>query len=535
MAKFLVKRTQQELAITFFDRFKTAIADPNCKDLQTLFPATFAALNTIGDQIYYYDAYIQTLRESFEKDLRDLSSHLPSIIENHPDYFAKHPELQAILLSAFYIATALENEQSFGLILRDYSLTYLNGVNPSIKASVKTLRLISESLRDTAVFTQANAYWVSAQQIQALVNNPIAFKIYLGLLYQEATIDTIQFGNGVTLTGILAAVEPKFTVYVNGYTRYFTNLGSRMNTLTDLINKHSTIMNDSAKLEQYYQYISSGIDLLESASDVSDLGLGDSTISMDHVFFEHAQDSLAKYIGTVRSAANIVWDVKRRSYASAVMNAASIYQAVVLDNSTQTSTNLLKYGTFMATIVQADNSDEVEQAIEAMALPAGSSRIKRESPFNVSLNSYVGGFMGEEIIEGASNNGGINSFGATAVVGVSISEAHSFLFIPGDCLFFSTSVFMSLVDLGAITSYRATHDSTQSIPTIQLKDIFSPGVFLSFGLDQTPISLNFGYQVGPLLRSIQASQGSYTNAYHRWGFSICVDIPLLDFYTKPKN
>jgi hypothetical protein len=67
---------------------------------------------------------------------------------------------------------------------------------------------------------------------------------------------------------------------------------------------------------------------------------------------------------------------------------------------------------------------------------------------------------------------------------------------------------------------------------VQLKDIFSPGVFVSFGFDRTPLSLNIGYQVGPLLRKIDSSRGSFTNAYSRWSVSLCVDIPLIDFYTK---
>jgi len=43
----------------------------------------------------------------------------------------------------------------------------------------------------------------------------------------------------------------------------------------------------------------------------------------------------------------------------------------------------------MAVLLLQKNSDDVEAAIEAAALPVGSSRIKRASAFNVSLNAYT--------------------------------------------------------------------------------------------------------------------------------------------------
>ncbi len=85
----------------------------------------------------------------------------------------------------------------------------------------------------------------------------------------------------------------------------------------------------------------------------------------------------------------------------------------------------------MATIVQAKNTDDVEKAIEAFALPTGSARIKRESPFNVSLNAYCGLFIGHEKIKGVEEDkpNKWNSYGVSAPIGISINKGKS-CFVP---------------------------------------------------------------------------------------------------------
>src|SRR5204863_2622585 len=85
LAKFLVKRTKEELSIAFFDRFKKII--DSAKDLKTLFPQTASLLDVIGDEVYNYQNYIQNLREAFKEDIEALDKNLPGIIDNHRSFF----------------------------------------------------------------------------------------------------------------------------------------------------------------------------------------------------------------------------------------------------------------------------------------------------------------------------------------------------------------------------------------------------------------------------------------------------------------
>ena len=141
LAKFLVKRTMQELNIAFFEKFKTFIS--KYPDLQSVFPHTYVALTIIGDEIYNYEAYIQTLRESFEKDLKVLDENLPKIIQNHPVFFAENPALAATLQSGCYIAGALKDKVHPGDLLKNYPTKYLDSLNKNWKASIQTLQLFS--------------------------------------------------------------------------------------------------------------------------------------------------------------------------------------------------------------------------------------------------------------------------------------------------------------------------------------------------------------------------------------------------------
>ncbi len=188
-AKFIVKRTKQELNAAFFDKFKESIS--KSPDLQSVFPQTYNALILIGDQIYNYQAYIQTLRESFEKDLSALTEHLPSIIENHPGFFTQHPELTFIINSSDYVATQLRDKEHPGEILANFPLDDLDAIpdavwNKGLKGTIQSLQLISESLRDTVSGDNAN-YWINTKQLNKITTNQLALKIYFGLLRLRAS------------------------------------------------------------------------------------------------------------------------------------------------------------------------------------------------------------------------------------------------------------------------------------------------------------------------------------------------------------
>ncbi|MGB0176037.1 MAG: hypothetical protein ACPF9D_02655, partial [Owenweeksia sp.] len=99
----------------------------------------------------------------------------------------------------------------------------------------------------------------------------------------------------------------------------------------------------------------------------------------------------------------------------------------------------------------------------------------------------------------------------------------------------SLSLFLSIVDVGALASFRFDDPETESVPDIELKDIISPGAFFVVGLNKMPLSIGAGAQIGPNLHDVNATTVStVSDHYVRYSIFLAVDIPILNFYTKPR-
>lgn len=527
-AKFLVKRTKEELNVAFFTKFYEEINKEEYKDARTLFPQTYLTLTAIGNEVYNYQVYINTLRESFEKDLNSLLDNLPGAINdgNYSTFFDQHPDIKATCLSAIYIGSSLKAKVHPGRIITEYDISLLNNVDKNIKASVQTLQLFSESLRSSGT----DHYWIKADSVKLLLNDTVLAKIYFGLLYQQAIAENINFTFG-SLHNLLATALIASADNMEKYNAFIEDFIRQTSGLTDAIANLSGKEADKVTFADYYNFYNSTLNVIEYAVKVADLPVIKDSINI-------SRDAINKYISLVRTGGNIALDISRRNYSSAVLNVYTLYNFALETFGTNAQTNpgkvkqfFLKYGSFAAALSQAENSDEVAAAIEAVALPSGSSRVKRETAFNVSLNAYTGLFIGHENIKGIKDDKFFNAYGVAAPIGVAVSTGQKHM---------SYSLFVSLVDLGVVAAYRFKDNTTAQVPTIQLKDIFSPGAFISVGLPRCPVSVNLGAQMGPNLRKIdnndtsQPSLDNNYNIYWRYSLSFCVDIPLLNFYTKSK-
>ena len=88
----------------------------------------------------------------------------------------------------------------------------------------------------------------------------------------------------------------------------------------------------------------------------------------------------------------------------------------------------------------------------------------------------------------------------------------------------------------------------QHLPETTLKNILAPGVYLIYGIPTWPVSIGIGAQRGPQLREIRINQqlidadGIVTQGLEnviesdgwRYGFTLAVDIPIINFYTKSR-
>lgn len=202
--------------------------------------------------------------------------------------------------------------------------------------------------------------------------------------------------------------------------------------------------------------------------------------------------------------------------------------AVVEQNELKWLEGLIKYGNFMAGLVDADTPEDAKNLIQSVALPSGSTTIKKNSNFNVSINGYLGAsyrFDYDSKAEMAWNA----QWAVSAPIGISLSTG----FGKGGSL----SLTGVLIDVGAIVDYQLSNDSTYINSKITFGNLFSPGGYIVYGMAWgLPISIGVGAQYGPGLSSIDSGNNTVVNSPNwRFGAFISVDIPFFNIYNKPKR
>jgi len=199
-----------------------------------------------------------------------------------------------------------------------------------------------------------------------------------------------------------------------------------------------------------------------------------------------------------------------------------------------------RYGLFMANMAGAKSPEEVEEILENVTLPVGSSSIKKNARFNVSLQSYLGAYYLPNPASGDLATAWNDPFGVHAPIGISFSTGFG---RAG-----SVSLFGSLLDIGAVVDYRlrseqvVKDDGSMTTATvrdykIQLGQIFSPGAYLVYGFPfKLPLAFGLGSQYGPGLTQLKTDGGTVLNN-PKWRFNLflSVDMPLLTFRNWRKN
>lgn len=619
-AKFIVKRTKEELSISFFMKFKAELEKSEYSDLKILFPATHGIFQTIDKDIYNYSTYINSLREAFRDDLKTLDEHFPGIVDNNPRFFQKdgHFIYGAGLKSACFVVSSLRHNMHPGDILQAYPTQFLDGASgPNekktlqlLKGYIQTLQLLSESLQKDP--TAGDSYWAEKKEIGQLVGDKNALQIYLGLVIQRSLTNygEIVYAGNETFYKMVNTKENanQFNNNFPLFKQFLLTFSNRLHELTKLINDSEKPASDSLRIELYAKFFKSTAALLEFSFTAAELPyIKDIPAIKDLDLVEKGK--IRSYFKVCDQATDLVTAVNRKRYAEVVNHAVSIYEIVVHQPATSASvegavelsrrekvkladnlirvkntkepvqkfmeedpvikekkgntsvedvtesknvvSKLLKYGAFMASMVNAKNSDEIAEIIESAALPAGSARIKRETYFNVALNAYCGAFLGKEKIGSLENDDDDlkpNVYGVTAPIGFSVNFGKRGVLplaktiskaISGKAALknnWSHSLFISVIDIGTLAAFRFQNSEVKEVPSIEFKDIISPGIFWSIGFPKTPISLNLGAQVGPNLREVTADANRYADeSYVRYSAAICVDIPLLNLYTRSEK
>lgn len=529
LAKFLIKRGKEELNIAFFTRMKNFLDDPAHPECKTLFPATTAMLENILS--YQYAEFIQSLREAFQSDLANLIVNLNQLIDL-PKFqllLKNLPEIRIAIRSA-KIVSELSQSATYKPLNPAVVIDHLAGlaewqdIHPNLAGSWKLLNVISQSVLNN----EGDHIWVTLGELNGLVNDSIKLRIFLGLLYQKTA--GIEFVNGTEKISVQTFLTKNAgNIYtVSNLVENFALLANDIDrTIADLKDKNGPLTDDD-----FYSYIGKAINITEYGFTIAN----------------QVKPGVAnnEYIVMARNANDLYKSIYSKNYSVAAMNLYNILDKIFVHakdlakekitrkslvaadsvNLVQAVSNnsfpdqklvngILKYGNFLASIVKAESSDEVQNAIEAAALPAGSYSIKQKAVFNISLNGYIG--YAWDFGHGS---------GVYAPLGFTF--ATRLTKIGG-----SVGVFISLIDVGSVASYRLSNGTTDSLKQqIRLESIFSPGAQLMIGIPKTPIALFGGWRLTP--KQFYSKQDGFTVIDHKSAFNagIVIDIPITTIFNK---
>lgn len=226
-----------------------------------------------------------------------------------------------------------------------------------------------------------------------------------------------------------------------------------------------------------------------------------------------------------------------------VMTAANELYAKIYPNQMLARLNVARRAAaIFQDIILAKGSAELSTVIEKYAMPVGSYKVKRRSPWSVDLNAYFGLYGGYEWIQssalGNSAKGGW-VVGLTAPIGFSFSwaafakgyaaEADNHYSLKKGIRRYrgsSHTISATIIDIGAVVSYRLSNNADKPLPaSVTWGQVVAPGLAYRLGLKNTPLCLHLGMQYAPQLRTI--NQLKYQNTL-RSTLGLTFDLPLIN-------
>ncbi len=232
--------------------------------------------------------------------------------------------------------------------------------------------------------------------------------------------------------------------------------------------------------------------------------------------------------------------------------------ALFFEHDRQAVKTIRKLSGFLNDAALAQGDKQLAKVVESYALPTGSYKRKRNHWQSVDLNAFAGPYVGYEKTAASkvdNNDGDGAVYGFSVPVGLSYSKTFSkahwkrSALLPDDYILnpdkikirrrglsersrLHMSVTFSIIDIGAVVSYRLGHTADTVLPqTLRWEQLISPGVHFGIAIPSTPLAFMVGGQYTPLLRRFSANEGQQYNAWRAYA-GIYFDLPLLNFWEQ---
>lgn len=216
-----------------------------------------------------------------------------------------------------------------------------------------------------------------------------------------------------------------------------------------------------------------------------------------------------------------------RDYALAMARTAVLLREVT---GAPVSSNLLTLASLASGLAEAQSGAEVRAALEAASSPVGGWQAKRyREGRRTSITAFPGLAVGGEwVIDGPYSR----TAGVALPIGPEVQLLRRSLSdsdAPGCFVFCSVGLFVPVVDLGALLSYRLkSSDIVESEPNSGFRQVFAPGLYVSLGVGRSALAMLVGGQFMPGIRKVSEDSDISGHAW-RLGAALTLDVMLFGF------
>lgn len=527
-----------EFSTEFFTKFEDKIAVPPLPDL---FAKTYYSIGykrTLSE-LLKDNITIYSLQNNFKEDLRDLPESLFKLIADWPSkktyYETKGfnvQKLDDLINSVTGTGKSPGSSESYNYFIIFYSMykklgdgshpvDLLSDIHDILNISIRDKNLNSQisimynilqfSQKAFSEFshTESESNWIKRFNFE----NPTKGEEFFYYFFIEKIINNgiVKLGSSV----ILEKIKKDFYLNKDIFKDKITKISSSLRNLQLIIKKNS---NDKM---QYVDYMSKSFELFENIVSFSNY----LNIDLKMNFYSNNID-IIKLKSIESKSTNIFKSVIKEDYKDILLNISILFSELIKDNKGDNSLLTILNNSFILSnqiieLSQAKDRDEMKKAIENLIAPPLTIKQKRKSEFDLSITASPGLFFGYTKISNFKLLPENRTYGLTMPIGFDVSTKLN----KG-----SLSLFGSVLDLGAIFKFRA-NGNTEPLEekSISFNDVFSPGLFIKYGFDASPVSIAIGCQKTPLLKTITSDQGFVTGANDLiWTFSLNWDIVLFN-------
>ena len=497
VATFMANRAEEEVLYYAVDKIFDLANDNTSKvgqTFKTLFPQTCIYIAKLKKGGVYYTSDISIIKQLIEADLRNLPVSMPPLLTTN--------NLEQDILTAVGESYLIVRDGKNASDLID-SLTERKWKDDNFGSAMSLLEILNNALKAPK---GSSDIWLNSSQLANL--NPLKFnsniteQFFYGLLYQQLKLQTknkiaIEIAKGLS-------DKTSINVYVQNLNE-FDQLGSLLNTFKDSLQKRPK----AADVNWIINTTAAGLSFVAAVLNVSEIK---KYVKINNSYIQEANNVL-----------QVARFLEQKDYQSAITNLL-----MALANDPNLSSGDIHKLTFFIQLSEIKDETQFANFLESYAAPIGSSSIKRNSTFNVTLNGYVGLNGGyEQVLNTPNNTTKYDSwfYGVTAPIGVSVTFGGRL------------TLFGSILDLGSLVNARVQNDST-NYSNLKLNQFLSPGLGIYYNIKSSPFSLGFyGCQINNV-RDITYSQGSATitetgKNVVRYTFSLLIDIPFMTLANNP--